>query len=180
MAKISPENDIIAEAEYGKEENAMDFLERISKDLAEAMKSKEEGKELLVSVIRMIKSAVKNAEIAKRGSGSGNGLTEEDIIGVLSTMVKQRKESVEEYARANRKDLADKENQEINIIMKYLPRQLTVEELDEVIRSAIRDTGVTGPKELGKLMKELMPKVKGKADGKLVNQRVREILEKTG
>jgi uncharacterized protein YqeY len=95
-------------------------------------------------------------------------------------MVKQRKESVEEYARANRKDLADKENQEINIIMKYLPRQLTVEELDEVIRSAIRDTGVTGPKELGKLMKELMPKVKGKADGKLVNQRVREILEKTG
>ena len=69
----------------------MDFLERISKDLAEAMKSKEEGRELLVSVIRMIKAALKNAEIAKRGSGSG--LTEEDIIGVLSTMVKQRKES---------------------------------------------------------------------------------------
>jgi len=182
MTKISPESDIIdafgkgAEAEYGKEENAMDFLERISKDLAEAMKSKEDGKELLVSVIRMIKSAVKNAEIAKRGSDSG--LTEEDIIGVLSTMVKQRKESVEEYARANRKDLADKENQEINIIMKYLPQQLTVEELDAVIRSAIKETGVTGPKELGKLMKELMPKVKGKADGKLVNQRVRDILER--
>lgn len=182
MTKISPESDIIdtsgkgAEAEYGKEESAMDFLDRISKDLAEAMKSKEEGKELLVSVIRMIKSAVKNAEIAKRGSDSG--LTEEDIIGVLSTMVKQRKEAVEEYARANRKDLADKENQEINIIMKYLPRQLTVEELDAVIRSAIKETGVTGPKELGKLMKELMPKVKGKADGKLVNQRVRDILER--
>jgi uncharacterized protein YqeY len=182
--KISPESDIIdafgkgAGAEYGKEESAMDFLERISKDLAEAMKSKEEGKELLVSVIRMIKSAVKNAEIAKRGSDSG--LTEEDIIGVLSTMVKQRKESVDEYARANRKDLADKENQEISIIMKYLPQQLTVEELDAVIRSTIKETGVTGPKELGKLMKELMPKVKGKADGKLVNQRVREILEKTG
>lgn len=154
----------------------MDFLERISKDLAEAMKSKEEGRELLVSVIRMIKAALKNAEIAKRGSGSG--LTEEDIIGVLSTMVKQRKESAEEYAKANRKDLADKENQEINIIMKYLPQQMTAEELDAVITAAIQETGVRGPKEMGKLMKELMPKVKGKADGKLVSQRVKELLDK--
>ena len=173
------ENDIIdtfCNREYGQKENAMDFLERISKDLAEAMKSKEEGRELLVSVIRMIKAALKNAEIAKRGSGSG--LTEEDIIGVLSTMVKQRKESAEEYAKANRKDLADKENQEINIIMKYLPQQMTAEELDAVITAAIQETGVRGPKEMGKLMKELMPKVKGKADGKLVSQRVKELLDK--
>lgn len=154
----------------------MDFLERISKDLAAAMKSKEEGRELLVSVIRMIKAALKNAEIAKRGSGGG--LTEEDIIGVLSTMVKQRKESAEEYAKANRKDLADKENQEIHIIMKYLPRQMTVEELDTVIGATIQETGVRGPKEMGKLMKELMPKVKGKADGKFVSQRVKELLDK--
>ncbi len=153
----------------------MDFLEKLSKDLAEAMKSRDE---LLVSVLRMMKSAIKNAEIAKRGGGAG--LKEEDIIGVLSTMVKQRKESAEEYARANRKDLADKESQEIVIIMKYLPQQLTAEELDSVIRSAIEEAGVSGLKELGKLMKELMPRVKGRADGKLVNQRVKEILEKMG
>jgi uncharacterized protein YqeY len=154
----------------------MDFLERLGKDLAEAMKSREEGKELLVSVLRMMKSSLKNAEIAKRGSGEG--LKEEDIIGVLSTMVKQRKESAEEYTRANRKDLADREDREKGIIMKYLPQQLTVEELDAVIRSTIEEAGVTGPKEFGKLMKDLMPKVKGKADGKVVSQHVKEILEK--
>jgi uncharacterized protein YqeY len=154
----------------------MDFLEKIGKDLAEAMKSKEEGRELLVSVLRMMKSSLKNAEIAKRGSGEG--LKEEDIIGVLSTMVKQRRESAEEYTRANRTDLAEKEDSEISIIMKYLPQQLTVEELDALIRSAIEETGVTGPKEFGKLMKELMPRVKGKADGKVVSQRAKEILEK--
>ncbi len=156
----------------------MDFLEKLSKDLAEAMKSRDEGRELLVSVLRMMKSAIKNAEIAKRGSGAG--LKEEDIVGVLSTMVKQRKEAAEEYARANRKDLAYKENQEVVIIMKYLPQQLTANELDEVIRSAIEEAGVSGPREMGKLMKELMPRVKGRADGKLVNQRVKEILEKMG
>ena len=154
----------------------MDFLEKIGKDLAEAMKSKEEGKELLVSVLRMMKSSLKNAEIAKRGSGGG--LTEEDIIGVLSTMVKQRKESAGEYEKANRKDLADRENREADILMRYLPPQLTVEELDAVIRSVLQDAGITGPKELGKLMRELMPKVKGKADGALVSRRAKEILEK--
>ncbi len=156
----------------------MDFLERLNKDLASAMKSKEPGRDLLVSVLRMMKASVKNAEIARRGAEKG--LTEDDITGVLTSMVKQRKESAEQYAAANRKDLADKENQEIEILKKYLPEQLSAEQLDEIIRSAIRDTGATGVKELGKLMKELMPRVKGKADGKLVNQRAKELLEKSG
>jgi uncharacterized protein YqeY len=156
----------------------MDFLEKISRDLAAAMKSHDEGRELLLSVLRMIKSSVKNAEIALRGEG--RNLSEEDIIGVLSTMVKQRGEASEQYLNANRKDLADKENREIEIIQRYLPRQLTHEELDAVIRSAIEETGVTNVKETGRLMKVLMPKVKGKADGRLVNQRVREILESMG
>jgi uncharacterized protein YqeY len=156
----------------------MDFLEKISRDLAAAMKSHDEGRELLLSVLRMIKSSVKNAEIALRGEG--RNLSEEDIIGVLSTMVKQRGEASEQYLNANRKDLADKENREIEIIRRYLPRQLTHEELDAVIRSAIEETGVTNVKETGRLMKVLMPKVKGKADGRLVNQRVREILESMG
>ena len=154
----------------------MDFLEMLSGELAEAMKSKGEGRELLVSVLRMMKSAVKNAEIAKRGSGGG--LTEEDIVGVLSTMVKQRRESAGEYSKANRTDLAEKELREIDILMRYLPKQMTDEELDAVIETAIKTAGVTGPKDMGKLMKELMPKVKGKADGKLVTQRVKERLER--
>lgn len=153
----------------------MDFLEKITKDLAEVMKSHGDDRELVVSVLRMIKSAVKNAEIALRGSG--RGLKEEDIIGVLSTMVKQRKEAAEQYGGADRKDLADKEEREIKIIQRYLPRQLTTEELDALIRATIEETGVTSQKEAGRLMKVLMPLVKGKADGKVVNQRVREILE---
>lgn len=152
----------------------MDILKKINEDLITSMKSKDE---LKTTTLRMIKSAVKNAEIAKRGKGD---LTEDDIMGVLSTMVKQRKESAEQYEKANRKDLADKENTEISIIQEYLPKQLTTEELDVIIKSTIQETGVVDMKEMGKLMKELMPKVKGKADGKLVNQRIKEILEKTG
>lgn len=155
----------------------MDFLEKITRDLTEAMKSHGEERELLISVLRMIKSSVKNAEIALRGGGRNLG--DEDIIGVLSTMVKQRREAAEQYLNADRKDLADKESREVEIIQRYLPKQLTVEELDAVIRSAMEETGVTSARETGRLMKVLMPKVKGKADGRLVSQRVREILEST-
>lgn len=155
----------------------MDILKKINEDLVTSMKSKEEGSELRTSTLRMMKSSIKNAEIAKRGKGE---LVEEDIMGVLSTMVKQRKESVEQYLKANRNDLAEKENKEIEIIQKYLPEQLSSEEVDEIIKSTIQEAGIAGMKDIGRLMKELMPKVKGKADGKLVSQRVKEILEKTG
>ncbi|MBI4689561.1 MAG: GatB/YqeY domain-containing protein [Nitrospirae bacterium] len=153
----------------------MDFLKKINEDLIASMKGKAEGSELRISTLRMMKSAVKNAEIAKRGKGD---LTDEDIIGVLSGMVKQRKESVEQYQKADRPSLAEKENKEINIIQEYLPEQLTTEELNEIIKSTIRETGVTGMKEIGRLMKELMPKVKGRADGKVVSTRIKEILER--
>lgn len=155
----------------------MDILKKINEDLVTSMKSKEEGSELRISTLRMMKSSIKNAEIAKRGQGE---LTEEDITGVLSTMVKQRKESVEQYLKANRNDLAEKENKEISIIQVYLPEQLSPEDVDEIIKSTIQEAVITGMKDIGRLMKELMPKVKGKADGKLVSQRVKEILEKTG
>ncbi|GFP31531.1 GatB/YqeY domain-containing protein, partial [Candidatus Hakubella thermalkaliphila] len=98
-------------------------------------KSKEDGSELRTSTLRMMKSSIKNAEIAKRGKGE---LTEEDIMDVLSTMVKQRKESVEQYSKANRNDLAEKENKEIEIIQKYLPEQPSSEEVDEIIKSTIQ------------------------------------------
>ena len=152
----------------------MDILQKLTVDLAASMKSKEEGSDLRTSSLRMMKSALKNAEIAKRGKGD---LTDEDVVSILSTMVKQRKESCDQYIAANRQDLAEKENKEIVIIQEYMPKQLTLEELDSVIRSTIRETGVTSVKEIGRLMKELLPKVKGRADGKVVNQRIKELLE---
>jgi len=150
----------------------MDILKKINEDLVTSMKSRAD--ELRVSTLRMMKSSIKNAEIAKRGKGE---LTEEDITGVLSTMVKQRKESVEQYQKAERNDLADKENKEIGIIQVYLPDQLSIEEVDEIIKSTIQEAGITGMKDMGRLMKELMPKLKGRADGKLVSQRVKETLK---
>lgn len=153
----------------------MDILKKINEDLVTSMKSRAD--ELRVSTLRMMKSSIKNAEIAKRGKGE---LVEEDIMVVLSTMVKQRKESVEQYLKANRNDLAEKENKEIEIIQKYLPEQLSPKDVDEIIKSTIQEAGITGMKDMGRLMKELMPKIKGKADGKLVSQRVKEIFEKTG
>lgn len=152
----------------------MDILQKLTVDLAASMKSKEGGSDLRTSTLRMMKSALKNAEIAKRGKGD---LTEEDVVSILSTMVKQRKESSDQYIAANRQDLAEKEVREIAIIQEYMPKQLTLEELDSVIRSTIQETGVTSLKEIGRLMKELLPKVKGKADGKVVNQRIKDILE---
>ena len=154
----------------------MDILKKINEDLVTSMKSKEERSQLRTSTLRMMKSSIKNAEIAKRGKGD---LTEEDILGVLSSMVKQRKESVEQYLKANRNDLAEKENKEINIIQVYLPEQLSSEEVDEIIKSTIQEAGITSMKDMGRLMKEIMPKLKGKADGKLVSQRVKDIIEKT-
>ncbi len=151
----------------------MDILQTLTTDIGASMKSREDGHELRTSTLRMIKSSVKNAEIAKRGKGD---LTEDDIVSILSTMVKQRKESVDQYLAAGRSDLADKENQETGIIQEYLPKQLSPEELDAVIRAAIQETGVTSMKEIGKLMKDLTPKVKGKADGKEVNQKIKQIL----
>jgi uncharacterized protein YqeY len=154
----------------------MGLAETIAEDLTAAMKSKGEGRELLVSVLRMMKSSIKNAEIAQRGSGKE--LTDEDIVGVLSGMAKQRSESAEQYLAAGRSDRAEEEQAEIEIIRRYLPRQLSPEELDAIVRESAREAGVADVKDIGRLMKVLMPKVKGKADGRLVSQLAREVLEK--
>ncbi|MFN3396468.1 MAG: GatB/YqeY domain-containing protein [Thermodesulfovibrionales bacterium] len=149
----------------------MDILKKIDDDLSTSLKAKDD---LRVSTLRMMKAALKNAEIEKRQKG---GLKEEDITGVLSSLVKQRRESVEQYTKAGRHDLADKESREIEIIQEYLPEQLSEEELENLIRSAIHETGVSSVKEIGRLMKVLMPQVKGRADGRIVNEKARDILE---
>ena len=146
----------------------MAFLDDLNATLKEALKSRDEVK---VSTIRMIKASLKNKEIEKTGS-----LTDDEILSVLSTLAKQRRESIEQFAAAGRQDLVAKESRELEIVQSYLPEQLSSDELDGIIRSAISESGATSVNDLGKVMKVLMPKVKGVADGKVVNQRVKDLL----
>jgi uncharacterized protein YqeY len=121
----------------------------------------------------MLKAAVKNKQVEKNRE-----LSEEEIISVISTLSKQRRESIELFLKGGREDLADKEKQEISILQSYLPDQLTPEELDRLIIEAIQESSAEGVKDIGQVMRLLMPRVKGAADGKVVNQRVKELLEK--
>ncbi len=119
----------------------------------------------------MMKASLKNKEIEKMGT-----LTDEDILSALSTMAKQRRESIEQFANAGRTELAEKESRELEILQAYLPKQLSPEELDALIKNAISESGAKSAADMGKVMKVLMPNVKGVADGKAVNQRVKELL----
>ena len=149
----------------------MAFLDDLNAVLKEALKSRDD---LKVSVIRMVKASLKNKEIEKMSS-----LTDDEILSVLSTLAKQRRESIDLFSAAGRTDLADKETKELEIIQSYLPKQLSPEELNNIIRSAISESGASSLNDLGAVMKVLMPRVKGVADGKLVNQRVKELLTPT-
>ncbi len=145
----------------------MSILERIDSDLKVAMKSSEK---IRVSTLRMVKASLKNLEIEK------GELSDDDVIGVLSTQAKQRRESISEFEKGGRQDLADQEREELAVILSYLPEQLSEEELTGIIQETIRETGASSLKDMGRLMKSLMPRVKGRADGKLVSQKVKELL----
>lgn len=147
----------------------MPLLEKIDDDLKSAMKSSDS---LKVSVLRMAKAALKNRQIDK-----GGPLSEEDFFSVISTLSKQRKESIEQFSKGGREDLAEKERQELSILQSYLPRQLSAEEIDRIILDAILESSAKGMKDIGKVMRIVMPRVQGTADGKVVNQRVKDLLE---
>jgi uncharacterized protein len=144
-------------------------LQKFDDDLKTALKA---GDVLRVSVLRMVKAGLKNRQIEKGGE-----LSEEEVLSVLSSMAKQRKESIEQFSKGGREDLAEKERTELSIIQSYLPAQLSVEEIDAVIAEAIRESSAMGSKDVGKVMKLVMPRLKGGADGKTVNQRVIKHLE---
>ncbi len=148
----------------------MSLLQKLDDDLKLALKASDR---LKVSVLRMAKAALKNRQLDKRGE-----LSEEDIISVISTLAKQGKESIEQFSKAEREDLAEKERQELLILQSYLPKQLTTEELDAIIVETIEETSSKGIEDFGKVMRLVMPRVKGAADGKIVNQRVKDLLEK--
>ena len=151
----------------------MSLREQLDADLLEAVRSKDE---LRRSALRLIKASVQSEEKSR-----GKELGDDDVVQVLSREAKRRKESITAFRDGNRPDLVEKEEAELAILAKYLPQQLTEEEVREIARSVIEEVGASGPGERGKVMGRLMPQVKGKADGKMVNQIVGELLAgKTG
>jgi uncharacterized protein len=148
----------------------MSLKEQLTEDMKTAMKAKAEGKQRL-SVIRMVRSAVRQIEIDDKKE-----LNDNEVIDIIMKEVKMRKDSIEEFKKGNRDDLVVQTEAEIAVLMPYLPQQLSEEELRSIIKEAVEKSGASSQKEMGKVMGLLMPKVKGRADGKLVNMIVRDIL----
>lgn len=146
----------------------MTLMERLLEDMKTAMKSKDQ---LRLSVIRLAKAAIMNLKIAR-----GHELSDQEVIEVLAKEAKQRQDSIAEYEKVGRADVVQTLRNEIEIIKEYLPAQLSEEEIRELVKAAIAETGATGKKDIGKVMGALMPKTKGRADGKIVNQIVNSLL----
>ena len=147
----------------------MSLSEQIMSDMKEAMKARDKVR---LNTVRMIKSALMNEKIK-----AGHDLTAEEELTVLSREKKQREESIDEFTKADRKDLADETKQELAIVESYLPKQMTEEELNQAVSSAIAEVNAQGKSDFGKVMKVLMPKIKGKADGKAASDVVRKQLK---
>lgn len=151
----------------------MDLTTQLTNDLKTAMKAHDKTK---LNVVRMIKSSLMNAKIKKESLQAT--LTREEELAVLSTELKQRQDSLAEFEKAGRDDLAAETKAEIAIVQTYLPAPLSDAELGEAVSAAIDETGATSMKDMGAVMKALMPKVKGRADGGKVNQLVKAALMK--
>ena len=148
----------------------MGLPERLQQDLTAAMKARDAGS---VATLRMVVAAVKNARVA---SGPSGDVTDEQTVELLTREAKKRTEAAEAYDAAGRQELAEKERSELAIIRRYLPEQLDEETVRTLVDEAISETGATGASDLGKVMSAVMPKLKWRADGKLVNSIVRERL----
>jgi hypothetical protein len=142
----------------------MSLLETLNADLIVALKK---GDKVRAEVIRGLKSDIKYKEIDKR-----EPLTEEDVLGVLAAAAKRRRDSIEQFQKGGRDDLVMKEGGELEIITSYLPQQLSDEQLQEIVGATLLEIGAKMPADLGKAMKEIMPKVKGRADGNRVRQMI--------
>lgn len=147
----------------------MSLLERLNNDMKQAMKNKEKDK---LSVIRMIKASLQN-EAIKLGKP---GLSEDEELTILSREMKQRKDSLHEFEKAGRDDLVEKLRTELTFVELYMPKQLSEAELTEIVKQAISELGATSKAEMGKVMSVVIPQVKGKADGTLVNKLVQQHL----
>jgi uncharacterized protein YqeY len=143
-------------------------LEQISKELLDSMKQKDAVR---TSTLRMLVSALRNKEVEKK-----KVLAEADVLDVIQSEAKRRKESIDEYTKAGRADLASKEEAELNVLKVYLPQALSESELKALVQSAIASSGAKSPQDMGKVMSVLMPQIKGRADGKKAQEFVKAAL----
>jgi uncharacterized protein len=146
----------------------MGLREQIDADIKNAMKSGAKDK---VSALRMLSAALKNKQIEKRAP-----LVDGEIIDTVRSLIKQRKDSIEQFAKGGRQDLVDKETAEVAVLEVYLPQQMAREEIEKIVREVIAQTGAQGAKDMGKVMKALVPLLAGRADNKLVSELVKSSL----
>jgi uncharacterized protein YqeY len=147
----------------------MNLNDQVTADITAAMKAKDQGR---LSALRMLKAAIMNKGVEK-----GRDLEDAEVLQVVASLVKQRRDSIEQFSKAGRTDLVDKETGEINVLQHYLPPAASAEEIEAAVAAAIAESGATSPKDMGKVMKAVMPKLAGKnADGKAVNEAVRRKL----
>ena len=147
----------------------MRLTDKVNADITAAMKAKDSPR---LSALRMMKAAMMNKGVEK-----GRDLEDPEVLQVVSSLVKQRRDSIEQFSKAGRTDLVEKETAEIAVLETYLPPAATTEEIDAAVAAAITETGAASPKDIGKVMKAVMPKLVGKnADGRIINESVRRKL----
>lgn len=146
----------------------MGLSDRIQQEMVLATKARDKER---LSALRMIRSALQNRQIEKRGE-----LTDQEVIGVLTSLVKKSKESIEQFQKGNRPDLVEKEEKELQVILSFMPQQMSQEELRAELKKIIEELGAKGSKDLGAVMKSAMERLKGRAEGRLVNQVAKELL----
>lgn len=150
--------------------------EKIQQDIKEALRAKDE---LRLSVLRMLSSAIHNRELEKRAkSGKEETLTDEEVAAVIRSEVKKHRDSIAEFEKGGRKDLAEKESAELKILEAYLPAELSDEEIEKIVKEVIAETGASDAKQFGRVMSEAMKRIKGQAGGDRVSAAVRRFLEK--
>jgi uncharacterized protein YqeY len=148
----------------------MDINKKINEEMVAAAKSQDK---IRLSAVRLIKAALHNKEINLM-----RPLKEDEVLQVLSSMIKQRKDSIEQFAKGGRTDLVEKEEAELKVVQEFMPAQISEEEVDSLIKKTIEEAGAVSVKDMGKVMKILMPKLTGVADGKIVGEKVKAFLSK--
>ena len=143
----------------------MDIVSKVDQEMIQAAKAKDRPR---LSALRLMKNALHNRAIDLKGA-----LDEKEALQVFSSMIKQRRDSIEQFRNGKREDLAEKEEAELRVIQEFMPRQLSEAEIDGLIDKAIAEVGAVSVKDMGKVMKQLMPAITGQADGKAVSEKVR-------
>lgn len=147
----------------------MSLKEKLMEDMKSSMKNKDT---LRKNTITMVRASIKQREVDERVE-----LTDEDIIDIIAKQVKEKRDVIQDFEKGGREDLVEQTKKEIEILLEYLPKQLTEEEVEEIVKDTIKEVGAKSIKDIGLIMKSVMPKIKGRADGSMVNSIARKYLE---